>query len=183
MRVEALKHLLSLSPRGTSSCFLKRAVQPKKKREKKQPPLGFSGLFSRLPRVNKELTFVRAASRWHMRVDASAWAVRRRLMAARCVYGFSRRRQTASLITAARGERLTRSRRRRRRGSRWELSAVGRKTLEKARVSYLRQQGGGNFCHFLPQYIYFFFRSVFCFSSPRFRAPPPRAAISEERPG
>lgn len=60
----------SLSPRGTSSCFLKRAVQQKKKREKKQPPLRFSGLFSRLPRVNKELTFVRAASRWHMRVDA-----------------------------------------------------------------------------------------------------------------
>lgn len=42
----------------------------KKKERKKQPPLRFSGLFSRLPRVNKELTFVRAASRWHMRVDA-----------------------------------------------------------------------------------------------------------------
>lgn len=94
----------------------------------------------------------------------SAWAVRRRLMAARCVYGFSRRRQTASLITAARGERLTRSRRRRHRGgSRWELSAVGRKTFEKARVSHLRQQGGGNFCHFLPQYIYFFLVLFFVF--------------------
>lgn len=45
------------------------AAQKKKEREK-QPPLRFSGLFSRLPRINKGLTFVRAASRWHMRVDA-----------------------------------------------------------------------------------------------------------------
>lgn len=69
-RLKKFSSSLCLSPRGTSSCFLTRAVQQNKKVLKKQPPLRFSGLFSWLPRVIKELTFVRAASRWHMRMDA-----------------------------------------------------------------------------------------------------------------
>lgn len=73
MRVEALKRLLSLSLLAVPLLvFLRgRCSKKKKKREeKKQPPLRFSGLFSRLPHVNKELTFVGAAYQWHMRMDA-----------------------------------------------------------------------------------------------------------------
>lgn len=70
MCIETLKHLLSLLTIPLLVFLRGRCGKKKKERNKNHPPLCFSGLFSRLPCVNKELTFVLGESRWYMWMDA-----------------------------------------------------------------------------------------------------------------